>query len=154
MKGSREKSTLKKVDFRAQLFSPDTVLPGARDALTNYADIAVHGSVENVQQLVQTAFATNQFKVNWASAVKGKAEKGSKGMNLALGALAQYYAVDFEIYPGSGNATLRLYQANSGWVGGAIGAHRVKKQFDELYRLMTTWFQQQGVLLGAAQGKA
>ena len=121
--------------------------------MTNYADIAVRGSVENVQQLVQTAFVSNKFAVSWASAVKGRAEKGSKGLNLALGALAQYYAIDFEIYPGADNAVLRLYQANSGWAGGAIGAHRVKKQFEELHNQLVSWFQQQGVLAGSVKAK-
>ena len=116
--------------------------------MTNYADIAVVGSVQNVQNLVGAAFTANKFRVNWQSATKGKAEKGSRGANLALGAFVQYYAVDFEIYPASQGATLRLFQANSGWVGGAIGAHRVKKQFDELDGLLTTWFQGQGGLAG------
>lgn len=121
--------------------------------MTNYADISVRGSVENVRNLVQTAFAANQFDVNWANATKGKAEKGSKGLNLVLGTLAQYYGVDFEIYPGQDGATLRLFQANSGWAGGALGAHRVKKQFDELQGLLSSWFQQQGVLVAAQKGK-
>ncbi len=121
--------------------------------MTNYADIAVRGSVDNVQQLVQGAFAANKFNVGWASALKGRAEKGSKGMNLALGALAQYYAVDFEIYPNPQGAILRLYQANSGWAGGMIGAHRVKKQFEELHNLLVGWFQQQGVLAGTVKAK-
>ncbi|HYM39601.1 MAG TPA: hypothetical protein VEY12_05585 [Thermoplasmata archaeon] len=121
--------------------------------MTNYADIAVRGSVQNVQQLVQGAFVANRFAVSWAGALKGKAEKGSRGMNLALGALAQYYAVDFEIYPGPDSAVLRLYQANSGWAGGMIGAHRVKKQFEELHNLLVTWFQQQGVLTGSVKAK-
>lgn len=121
--------------------------------MTNYADIAVVGSVQNVQNLVQTAFTSNKFNVKWENATKGKAEKGSRGANLALGALAQYYAVEFEIYPGGQGATLRLYQANSGWAGGVIGAHRVKKQFDELYGTLTTWFKGQGVLAGAKTGK-
>ncbi len=121
--------------------------------MTNYADIAVVGSVQNVQNLVQSAFTANKFAVKWENATKGKAEKGSRGANLALGALAQYYAVEFEIYPGGQGATLRLYQANSGWAGGMIGAHRVKKQFDELYGTLTTWFQGQGVLAGAKMDK-
>lgn len=121
--------------------------------MTNYADIAVVGSIENVQNLVQTAFTTNKFGVTWATATKGKAEKGSRGANLALGALAQYYAVDFEIYPRDQGATLRLYQANSGWAGGVIGAHRVKKQFEDLQTLLTTWFKGQGVLAGTQTGK-
>lgn len=123
-------------------------------SLANFADIAVRGSVENVQQLVQSAFVANSFRVSWESAVKGKAEKGSRGANLALGALAQYYAVDFEIHPAAAaGATLRLYQANSGWAGGVIGAHRVKKQFEELHTLLVSWFQQQGVLSGTVKGK-
>lgn len=121
--------------------------------MTNYADVTVKGSVENVQNLVQTAFVANKFNVSWASPTKGKAEKGSKGMNIAFGAFAQYFGVDFEIYPGPEGATLRLFQANTGWAGGAIGAHRVKKQFEELHGLMTSWFQQQGVLVAAQKGK-
>lgn len=121
--------------------------------MTNYADIAVRGSVENVQQLVQSAFVANQFAVSWASALKGKAERGSKGMNLAFGALSQYYGIDFEIYPGPDSAVLRLYQANSGWAGGVIGARRVQKQFEDLHNLLVSWFHQQGVLAGTVKAK-
>src|SRR5712691_4965740 len=71
----------------------------AEGVMADYADIAVRGSVENVRNLVTQAFAANGFRVTWASATKGKAEKGSKGMNIAFGALAQYYAVEFEIFP-------------------------------------------------------
>ncbi len=65
----------------------------------SYTDIAVKSSVENVQNLVQTAFASSGFKVAWENATRGKAEKGSKGMNIAFGALAQYFGIDFEIFP-------------------------------------------------------
>lgn len=151
---SPRKLTLNKVDFsRLKLQAATGLCPLRGMRVTNYADIAVRGSVENVQQLVQSAFVANQFSVSWASAVKGKAEKGSKGLNLALGALAQYYGIDFEIYPGQGTAVLRLYQANTGWAGGMIGAHRVKKQFEELHNLLVTWFQQQGVLAGTVKAK-
>ncbi len=122
--------------------------------MTNYADIGVMGSIQNVQNLVQAAFTSNKFNVSWESPTKGKAEKGSRGANIAFGALAQYYAVNFEIDPlGQEGAALRLYQANSGWAGGVIGAHRVKKQFDELYSTLTTWFKSQGVLTRAKMDK-
>ena len=116
--------------------------------MVNYTDISVRSSVENVQNLVQHAFAASGFKVAWENATKGKAEKGSKGMNIAFGALAQYYGVDFEIHPQQEAAVLRLIQANTGWAGGAIGAMRVKKQFQQVGDTLVAWFQSQGVLAG------
>jgi len=65
--------------------------------LAKYADIAVRGSVENIQNLVLQAFTSNGFTVQWDSALKGKADKGSKGANILLGAAAQHHAVAFEI---------------------------------------------------------
>jgi hypothetical protein len=62
--------------------------------------------------------------------------------------------VDFEIYPAGEGATLRLLQANTGWAGGAIGAHRVKKQFEELHGLLSSWFRQQGLLVASKLDRA
>jgi len=116
--------------------------------MVSYADISVNGSVQNVQNLAQTAFASNGFTVKWENATKGKAEKGSKGLNIALGALAQYYGVDFEIYPGQSGAVLRLHKSNTGLAGGIWGMMKVSKQFEELSDTIAAWFQQQGVLQG------
>ena len=119
---------------------------------THYTDIAVRGSIDNVRNLVQAAFGAQGFEVNWASTANGKAEKGSKGLNIAFGALAQYYGVDFEIGSTSDGAVLRLIKANTGWASGYLGARRVEKKFEELGTLMTSWFQQQGVLMGRRSG--
>lgn len=86
--------------------------------MADYADFAVQGSVDNVRNWVTQAFGANQFQVSWESPTQGKAEKGSKGMNIAFGALAQYYAVEFEVFPGPDSAVLRLFQSVSGWWGG------------------------------------
>ena len=56
--------------------------------MTSCSDIAVKAPVANVQNLVQQAFAANGFAVKWENPTKGMAEKGSKGANLMLGALA------------------------------------------------------------------
>lgn len=120
--------------------------------MTSYADIAVKGAVENVQNLVQGAFAANGFRVQWAGSTKGKAEKGSKGANIALGALSQYYGIDFEIYPAEDAATLRLIKSNTGWVGGIWGASKVNKQFEQLSDMIAAWFHQQGILQGVRKG--
>ncbi len=67
-------------------------------------------------------------------------------MNIAFGALAQYFGIDFEIFPQADQAALRLHQANTGWAGGAIGAMRVNKKSDEVSDVLARWFQAQGVL--------
>jgi hypothetical protein len=62
------------------------ILHGGIHLGTHTTDIAVRGSIDNVRNLVQTAFGAQGFAVNWAGPMKGKAEKGSKGMNIAFGA--------------------------------------------------------------------
>jgi hypothetical protein len=76
--------------------------------LAKYADISVRGSMENVQNLVLQAFTSNGFTIKWDGPTKGKADKGSKGANILLGAAAQHHSVAFEIYPGVEGGTLRL----------------------------------------------
>jgi hypothetical protein len=115
--------------------------------LAKYADIAVRGSVENIQNLVLQAFTSNGFTIQWDGPTKGKAEKGSKGANILLGAAAQHHAVAFEIYPATEGGTLRLLKIGSGAAGGLLGMRKVNKQFDKLTDTLCSWFNQQGLLL-------
>src|SRR2546425_3122989 len=117
---------------------------------TKYTDIQVKGAVENVQNLVQHAFGANGFQVQWDGPTKGKAEKGSKGANLMLGALSQYYGVDFEIAPNPNGAVLRLVKSNTGWAGGYPRAPKGEKQLQQLRGTMAAWVPQQGGPLGPA----
>jgi hypothetical protein len=115
--------------------------------LAKYADIAVKGSVENIQNLVLQAFTSNGFTIQWDGPLKGKAEKGSKGANILLGAAAQHHNVTFEIYPATQGGTLRLLKVGSGVAGGLLGMRKVNKQFDQLTDTLSSWFNQQGLLL-------
>jgi len=65
-----------------------------------------------------------------------------------LGALAQYYGIEFEIHPAVNASTLRLHKANPGWAGGLSGASKVEKQFNELSGQLAGWFRGKGILLG------
>jgi hypothetical protein len=73
-------------------------------------------------------------------------------MNIAFGALDEYYGVGFEIGSTPEGAMLRLIKANTGWAGGYLGARRVEKKFEELGNLLAAWFRQQGVLMGQKSG--
>lgn len=116
--------------------------------MAKYSDLLVKGSVDNIRNLAQQAFASNGFDVKWESQMKGRAEKGSKGANIALGVLAQHYAVDFEIAQVAEGATLRLVKTGSGMAGGLLGMRKVNKQFDLLSDTLASWFTQQGLLVG------
>jgi len=109
--------------------------------LAKYADIAVRGSVENIQNLVLQAFISNGFTVQWDGALKGKTDKGSKGANILLGA-APTPCVTFEIYPPTEGGTLRLLKVGSGAAGGLLGMRSVNKQFDKLTDTLSSWFKQ------------
>ena len=115
----------------------------------DYTDIFVNCSIENAQQMVQTVFQQNTFEINWMSQFNGKAQRGSKGMNVAFGALAQYYEIDFQIMTlPDGTVAVRLIKATSGWMGGVIGAHKVKKQYEGVVNMLSGYFQSQGVYRG------
>ena len=115
----------------------------------SYTDIIVTGSPENARQAAQQAFEYNKFKVQWQSEFTGKATKGSKGMNIAVGAFAQYYEIDFQIMSmNDGNIALRLIQSNTGWAGGVIGARKVKKQYEDIVNGLSSYFQGQGIYKG------
>ena len=116
--------------------------------MTKYADFAVRGSMDNIRNLAQQAFASNGFDVRWESQIKGRAEKGSEGANIALGVLAQHYAVDFEILTTTEGGTLRLVKTGSGMAEGLLGMRKVNKQFDLLSDTLASWFTQQGLLIG------
>jgi len=105
--------------------------------------------VENIRNLAQQAFALNGFNVTWETPSKGKAEKGSRGANIAFGGFAQHHAVGIEIFPGTAGATLRVETlGRPGLSGGLIGARKVSKQFGLLSDTLASWFNQQGLLLG------
>lgn len=108
----------------------------------------IRTSAEGAQNIAAQAFAANGFAVKWESPLKGKAEKGSKGANIALGALAQYYAIEFEIHPSQGGTTLRLVQGNTGLAGGVLGLMKVKKQFNQVSDSIAAWLQQNNMLVG------
>jgi hypothetical protein len=115
--------------------------------MTSYSEISVKGPFDNIQNLVQEAFFSNGFKVKWDGPTKGKAEKGSTVGNLAVGALAQHYEVDFEIVPTDEGGILRLHKGNLGLMGGLIGVEKVNKQFNVMSDTMVSWFSQQGLLI-------
>ena len=115
--------------------------------LAKYSDIMVNTGPDNIQNLVRQAFEINGFRVNWEDNSHGKAEKGSKGANILLGALATHHQIGFEISNSAQGANLRLLKIGSGASGGLLGMRSANKQFDQLTDTLASWFKQQGILI-------
>ena len=114
-----------------------------------HTDIFVAATVSDAQQWLAYLFGQQGFTLEWFDQGNGRATRGSEGANLALGALSQFYRIDFQILglPDGGTA-IRLYKMNSGWMGGVIGAHKVKKQYREIVDMVAQCFESQGCYRG------
>lgn len=114
-----------------------------------YTDIYVTAPIQSVQQMVQQVFHQNGFTVEWHSQYAGKAHKGSRGMNVAFGAIAQYYEIDFQLFSMPDNTVaVRLLKSTSGWWGGVIGASMVEKRYNEVVGMLSNYFYSQGMYKG------
>jgi hypothetical protein len=114
-----------------------------------YTDILVRSSVQNVQNLVQQVFYQNGFKVNWQSGLVGKATKGDQGTNVLLGGFAQYFEIDFQIWPMENQTVaVRIMKSNIGVMGGLWGAHQVETKYKEIVDMLSNYFYSQGVYVG------
>jgi hypothetical protein len=73
--------------------------------------------------------------------------------NALGGAFAQYFAIEVQVMSGHepGHSIVRFTQGNTGWMGGAIGASRVKKNYAALRDEFAGWFHQQGLLVGVQE---
>ena len=114
-----------------------------------YSDIFVSATVTDVQQWLAYTFTQQGFKLEWTDQYNGRATRGSAGANVAFGAMSQFYAVDFQLFSSpDGGLGIRLYKGNSGWAGGAIGAHKVKKQYGQIVDSVTQCFESLGCFRG------
>ncbi len=115
--------------------------------MVKYADISFKAPPSEIQSLVQNAFGMSGFEVKMVTATAGRAEKGSKGANVLLGALATHHVIDFEVFPSPQGGILRLVKTGSGASGGFLGMRKANKEFEKLTEVLASWFKNQGFLL-------
>ena len=114
-----------------------------------YTDIFIAGQPPHVQQTVLQVFTQSGFSVELSSTYTGKARRGSAGMNIMFGALAQYYEVDFQILTlPDGTVVLRLIKMNTGLAGGIIGVSEVDQQFSDIVYIFSNYFHAIGQFRG------
>jgi hypothetical protein len=116
-----------------------------------FADISVSIEPLAARDAAAALLTARGFRIFLLDPWNGIAERGSKGMNVAFGALSQYYRVGFTVFTDPGGGTIvRLLRAPTGyWTGGGlIGKARVSGAFARITNELIDGFTQQGVLLG------
>ena len=122
--------------------------------MSSYADFVIQGTPDNARSISDQVIRGAGFTVAWDDPATGHAQRGSLPLTILLGAFVgkkkQSVKADVAIFAGPrpDTAVVRLTRVSSGWVGGAIGAARNKKIFDELLQELAAPFGQAGTLLG------
>lgn len=90
-----------------------------------------------------------KFRIRWESEWTGIAERGNKLVNVVVGALAQYFKVGLRVFAGEpGEAVVRFERLSRGFMGGAMGAVRTRRNMERLRDRVREVFQEQGILVG------
>lgn len=111
------------------------------------------GDPQRAKTTVVQALESRKFTLKWGGDWDAVAERGNKVANVLLGAMAQYFKVEVVVRSGAdGSSIVRVQKSSSGWMGGAIGAHRTNKNFESLRGELDATFRAAGVLVSAQAG--
>jgi hypothetical protein len=116
-------------------------------------DLFVRLSVDEARDAVCEELARMGFRLTFSDAFNGVAERGSKGMNVAFGAMAQYFRIPFQLFGGpEGQTVIRLMRAHTGyWTGGGlVGRARVSGAFKQISNDLIQGLTARGVLADVA----
>lgn len=113
---------------------------------------AVSGDPVRARDTVFFALQNQGFTVTRTDEWTARAERGSKGASIMLGAFAgksgRHVILDIFISADAqGNYVITLQQGTSGWSGGVIGSNQADSIYSEIYNTVGQTFQQAGVLL-------
>ena len=99
-------------------------------------------------------FSRLGFRTGFTDPWHGVAERGSRGKNIAFGAMAQYFRIDVHVLTGpNGETVIRLLRAKIGyWTGGGlVGKSRTATTFRQVVYDLEQGFAQRGLLLGMSK---
>ena len=114
--------------------------------------LVVSGDHEAARGVMIEAMQGQGFSMEPTGDWSARAERGSKGASVALGALAgksgRHLILDIACSPSDdGNFTIMLTQSTSGMSGGLIGMNQAKKAYNEVYESLTAAFQSAGTFV-------
>ncbi len=101
-----------------------------------------------LREHVEGFFAHHRYQLRWNSDWDAAAERGSKIKTLLIGAFAEpHMKLNLQIAAGvPGQTVLRISKENSGWMAGAIGAHKNNKAWTDIQHNLGSSLHQLGAL--------
>lgn len=118
----------------------------------HYVEFVLRGDPARARATVVQELEGLGFRLSWSDEWTAVAERGSQVANAIVGALAQYFRVGVRIMSvDQGQSILRLDRLTSGWLGGAVGASRTKKQMARLRDDLWKAFYEAGVLVNVGE---
>ena len=117
-----------------------------------FTELTIRSQPEAAKAVAEQAMAAHHFRMTWQTPWDALAERGSKVGNFFGGAFAQYFAMRVSVRQAPQGAVLRIEKGNSGWMGGLVGAHRVKKEFERISTGVSQHLAASGVLVGQNSG--
>jgi len=117
-------------------------------------DFTVTGDVERAKATAVDALQGKGFRITWSDQWTATAEKGNKVANAIIGGFAQYIKMGLEVRstPTPDQSLIRLVPASKGYMGGALGVMKTKKNSARLREELSAVFQHAGVLVNVAEG--
>jgi hypothetical protein len=117
-------------------------------ASPGYIDFVVTGDPARAKATAEQALVSRKFRVSWDDDWTATAERGNKVANAVAGAAAQYFKVGVRVMSSdAGHSIVRIERQSTGWMGGAIGASRTKKNLSSLKDELSATFEAAGVLV-------
>ena len=112
----------------------------------------VGGDPAAARDTVYAVLESQGFKLNRTSDWSATAERGSKGMSMAFGALAGKSGRYVQVIVGctvddQGNVIVTLQQGASGFSGGLVGLNQANQIYNDIYTVVGTAYQNAGVLV-------
>lgn len=112
--------------------------------------IHVTGTPDQVRPVLEQVLGAEGFRFTWENPGECIVEKGSRTKALLLGAFGTHYKYRVLLRPQpDGNLVVDLGLATTGMSGGAVGVAKVRRKLDEVGRVLTTAFQNNGTLVHA-----
>jgi hypothetical protein len=114
---------------------------------TSSIDFVLAGDPAAARASADNALMQQKFHVTWNNDLIGTAERGSKVVTAVIGGRSSYMKVGMALRATDpGQTTLHIEPETSGWLGGAFGANRVRKEFGSLRADLEKEFRAAGVL--------
>lgn len=117
-----------------------------------FTEFLLRATPEQARAVVEEVVACWDLRMEWKGPEDGVAGRGSEVGNFFGGAFAQRFAYPVTLRPHPDGLLLRIDEGDRGWMGGPLGAVRVRDRHQRVVGRLATAFEEQGFLVRRHDG--